>query len=235
LTEKEVFDMVTGANKLKVVLDVDTHLEIHVGVIVNHLGPVLGTLSIPTTAQGYQQLEECVAGCIELHLEGQSQPTVGLYLTLRLLAKRWRHLSEELKQLDTALERLVKATAPQLVEKFGVSPHTAATLPVTAGDNPERLPNEGTFAALCGVSPLEASSGKLVRHRLNRGGNRQANNALWTIAMVRMRSPIKTPKQWSNSRRSCFPKDSISSTKLVISRCLKLPSLSNFDCSNVQA
>ena len=58
---------------------------------------------------------------------------------------------------------------------------------VAAGDNPERLRSEASFAALCGTSPIEASSGRTVRHRLNRGGNRQANNALWRIAMVRLR------------------------------------------------
>ncbi|WP_156826869.1 transposase, partial [Kushneria aurantia] len=82
--------------------------------------------------------------------------------------------------------------APGLVTRFGVGAQTAATLLVTAGDNPERLRNDAALAALCGVSPLEASSGKVIRHRLNRGGDRQANNALWTIAMVRMRSEPRT-------------------------------------------
>jgi len=77
-------------------------------------------------------------------------------------------------------------------QQFGVGPNTAATLLSVAGDNPERLRSEAALAALCGVNPLEASSGKTVRHRLNRGGNRAANNALWTIAMVRMRSDPRT-------------------------------------------
>lgn len=63
---------------------------------------------------------------------------------------------------------------------------------VTAGDNPTRLHKESSFAALCGVNPLEASSGKTQRHRLNRGGSRDANNALWTIALIRMRSDPRT-------------------------------------------
>ncbi|GED23878.1 IS110 family transposase [Halomonas halmophila] len=79
-----------------------------------------------------------------------------------------------------------------MVTRFSVGAQTAATLLVTAGDNPERLRNDAALAALCGVSPLEASSGKVIRHRLNRGGDRQANNALWTIAMVRMRSEPRT-------------------------------------------
>ena len=74
----------------------------------------------------------------------------------------------------------------------GVGPQTAAVLIAVAGDNPERLRNEAALAALCGVSPLQASSGKTTRHRLNRGGDRSANDALWTIAMVRMRSDLRT-------------------------------------------
>jgi transposase len=69
---------------------------------------------------------------------------------------------------------------------------TAAILLSVAGDNPERLKSEAALASLCGVNPLPASSGKTVRHRLNRGGSRVANNALWTIAMVRMRSDART-------------------------------------------
>lgn len=136
--------------------------------------------------------EECVAGCAQLNLDGISPVAQGLYLALRLLAQRWQQLTMELQQLDTALEQLTQATAPQLLARFGVGPYTAATLLVVAGDNPERLHSEAALAALCGTSPLEASSGKVRRHRLNRGGDRQANNALWTITMVRMRSDERT-------------------------------------------
>ena len=76
--------------------------------------------------------------------------------------------------------------APELVELVGVGPDTAALLLVAAGDNPSRLRNEATWAKLCGVAPLEASSGKVTRHRLNRGSDRQANHALWRIVMTRM-------------------------------------------------
>jgi transposase len=79
-------------------------------------------------------------------------------------------------------------TTLRLLARFGVGPQTAATLRVTAGDNPTRLRDESAMVALCGVGLLSASSGKVCRHRLNRGGEHQANNALWTIAMVRMRS-----------------------------------------------
>ena len=136
--------------------------------------------------------EQCVASCAELHQLGTSTHLIALTSTLRLLAKRWLLLKAELKELDSQLEQLTLAFAPNLREQFGVGPLTAAMLIVAAGDNPERLRSEAALAALCGVNPLQASSGKTARHRLNRGGNRQANNALWTIALVRMRSEPRT-------------------------------------------
>ena len=101
-------------------------------------------------------------------------------------------LGERAGELDAALEQLTKRVGHRLLAQFGVGPQTAATLLVTAGDNADRLRSEAALAALCGVSPLEASSGKTTRHRLNRGGDRAANNALWTISMVRMRSDPRT-------------------------------------------
>jgi transposase len=135
---------------------------------------------------------ECVANCARLRSLGNTPMLQTLAITLRLLAKRWLALNEELKSLDAMLEKLTDQHARRLRQRFGVGPHTAAILVTVAGDNPERLKNEAALAALCGTSPLQASSGKTVRHRLNRGGNRSANNALWTIAMVRMRSDPRT-------------------------------------------
>jgi transposase len=109
--------------------------------------------------------------------------------TLRLLAKRWLTLAEELKALDAILDSLTSQHAKRVRERFGVGPQTDAVL---VGANPERLKNEAALAALCGTSPLQALSGKTGRHRLNRSGDRSANNALWTIAMVRMRSDPRT-------------------------------------------
>ena len=146
-------------------------------------------------------------------------PTVSVALAsvqtaLRLLAKRWTVLNEELCELDAKLARLTKKAAPRLLDRFGVGPQTAATLLVAAGDNPTRLHSEAALAALCGTSPLQASSGKTQRHRLNRGANRQANNALWTIAMVRMRSDART-RQYVERRTG----EGLS--KKEIHRCLK--------------
>jgi transposase len=97
---------------------------------------------------------------------------------LRSVARRYEALSEEIAELEAHLERLVAQVAPQLVSLPGIGTDSAATLLIVAGDNPERLKSEASFASLCGVSPIEASSGKVVRHRLNRGGNREANRAL---------------------------------------------------------
>lgn len=135
---------------------------------------------------------KCVAACAALPHDTVSATLASLQTALRLLAKRWTVLNDELHELDATLARLTKKAAPRLLTRFGVGPQTAATLLVTAGDNPTRLHSEAALAALCGTNPLQASSGKVHRHRLNRGGDRQANNALWTIAMVRMRSDART-------------------------------------------
>jgi|SRR5437879_2856513 len=90
--------------------------------------------------------------------------------------------------LDAMLERLPSQHAKRLREQFGVGLRTAAVLIAVAGDNPERLRSETALAALCGARPLQVSSRKRTRYRLNRGGDRSANNALWTIAIILMRS-----------------------------------------------
>ena len=105
---------------------------------------------------------------------------------LGTLGRRAVALGEEGKRLDVLIARLVDKVAPELVELVGFGPHTAALLLIAAGDNPSRLRSEATWAKLCGVAPLEASSGKVTRHRLNRGGDRQANHALWRIVLTRM-------------------------------------------------
>jgi transposase len=111
---------------------------------------------------------------------------------LKILARRAVALEEEIDELDEILDGLVVRTAPDLVASPGVGTDTASALLVAAGDNPERLRNEATFAHLCGTSPLDASSGKQQRHRLNRGGDRQANSALWRIVITRMSHDPRT-------------------------------------------
>ncbi len=107
-------------------------------------------------------------------------------LSLRTLGRQRQMLAADLKSLEVELEQLTTEANPGLRQVPGVGPIVAATLLVTVGDNPERMTSEATFAALCGVSPVPASSGKTVAMRLNRGGNRQANSALFRIALVRM-------------------------------------------------
>lgn len=136
--------------------------------------------------------EDCVNRCSRARCLGTAPLLQPLMATLRLLARRWLALKAEIKVLDAELEHLTSQHASRLRQKFGVGAQTAAVLVCVAGDNPERLKSEAALAALCGVSPLQASSGKTKRHRLNRGGDRSANNALWTIAMVRMRSDPRT-------------------------------------------
>jgi transposase len=109
------------------------------------------------------------------------------------LAHRIQALDREIAELDVMIEALLSAFAPELLARFGVGPDTAATLLVTAGDNPERLHSEAAWAHLCGVAPIPASSGKSTgRVRLDRGGDRQANGALWRIVMVRIAHDPRT-------------------------------------------
>jgi transposase len=133
---------------------------------------------------------------------------------MRSVARRYQALSEEIAELDAHLHRLVAKAAPGLTSLPAIGTHHAATLLVLAGDNPERLNSEASFASLCGVSPVEASSGKVVRHRLNRGGNRDANRALHMICVVRMGSDERT-------RRYVARRTAEGKSKWEIMRCLK--------------
>ncbi|WP_312869121.1 IS110 family transposase [Amycolatopsis pithecellobii] len=112
--------------------------------------------------------------------------------TLRLLACRIDRLSQEIADLNAQIAAVLADHNPAMLNTYGVGPDTAATLLIAAGDNPERLRSEASFAALCGVSPVEASSGRTQRHRLNRGGDRQANSALRSIVLVRLRWDQRT-------------------------------------------
>lgn len=123
---------------------------------------------------------------------GRTDVVATTKLALPILARRALALEEEVVQIDRVLKDLVKQTAPDLCAVHGVGTDVASALLVAVGDNPERLKNEATFAKLCGVSPLDASSGKQERHRLNRGGDRQANAALRHIVLTRMVSDPRT-------------------------------------------
>jgi transposase len=115
-----------------------------------------------------------------------TSPTAAAMLAMRVLAHRYQALDAELTALDHERDRLTATAAPALLARFGVGPDTASALLVAAGDNPGRLRSEAAFSMLCGSSPIQASSGKITRHRLNRGGDRQANAALYRIVVVRL-------------------------------------------------
>ena len=143
------------------------------------------------------ELRERLAGEHKLHLIGAcaglttseipSTPEEAVSIAVKSLAERCLQLDAETKALDRQIEALTAHACPALRQVYGVGPDSAATLLVALGDNPERIGSDAAFAKLCGVSPIEASSGKTVRHRLNRGGNRDANRALHVICVVRLR------------------------------------------------
>ena len=123
---------------------------------------------------------------------GSDPVTFATKTALSTLGRRVLALDEEKEHLDRLLAELVEATAPSLLDVFGVGVDTAATLLTTVGDNPGRIVSEAAFAHLCGVAPIPASSGKVNRLRLNRGGDRQANSALWGVVITRMRNDPRT-------------------------------------------
>lgn len=143
-----------------------------------------------------------------------TSPSAAAKTAIASVARRIEHLDTEITALDEQLGALVAATAPRLLARHGVGVHTAGALLVAAGDNPQRLAHEHSFAALCGTSPVEVSSGKRQRHRLNTGGDRDANSALWRIVIVRMATDPATKAYVA--RRVAQGR-----TKKEIIRCLK--------------
>ena len=142
-------------------------------------------------------------------------PTAAAKHTLRALARRWIALAEEIAVHDRHLDRLTTETSPTLREGFGVGAGTAAQMLILFGDNPDRIRSEAAFAKLCGACPLPASSGRTTgRHRLNRGGHRQANAALYRAVIVRIR--FHQPTVAYVARRTADGR-----TRREIIRCLK--------------
>ena len=147
-------------------------------------------------------------------LERVHEPLQAAKLALRSLARRIQILDEEITTLDEQIELLVRTAAPHTTQLLGISTGHAGQLLLTAGQNIERLGGEASFAALCGASPIPASSGRTTRHRLNYGGDRDANRALHMIAVCRLRYCPRTRAY--TKRRTAEGK-----TKLEIIRCLK--------------
>ena len=155
-----------------------------------------------------------ITRCKSFRPGGMDGPMAAAKYALRSLARRHCQLGKEIKGLEVELERLTRKISPSLVDSFGIGPDTAATLLIAAGSNPDRLHSEAAFASLCGVNPIPASSGKTNRHRLNRGGHRQANAALHRIVVVRLRHDPRT--QAYMHRRT---KEGMSKAEVI--RCLK--------------
>lgn len=143
-----------------------------------------------------------------------ADPTEGTKAAMRTLARQHQALTVDLDELRSQLDALTVRANPALRDAVGVGADVASILLIAAGDNPDRLSSDAALAALCGASPVEASSGKTVRHRLNQGGNRQANHALWRIAMVRLTCDPPT-RAYAERRRGQ------GKTTREITRCLK--------------
>jgi len=163
---------------------------------------------------GSVNTEQLVAVAARFHRCHPDTPTAAARLTLRTLARRWQDLDDEIMMLDAHLDELTAEAAPTLRAINGVGPQNAAALLAAAGDNPDRLRSAASFAALCGTSPIDASSGRQQRHRLNRGGDRQANCALYYIVMSRLRWHQQTKNYMSRRLADGH-------TRKEVIRCLK--------------
>jgi len=130
---------------------------------------------------------EQIATCARFHAKDLTDPGRATRLALRRLARRIGHLTAEIDDAERDLTELIDELAPKLLAEPGVGPLSAAQLLITAGDNSDRMTSPASFAALCGTTPIPVSSGKTNRHRLDRGGDRQANSALHTIVLSRLR------------------------------------------------
>jgi transposase len=152
--------------------------------------------------------------CAALRPGAVVDPTTAAKHTLRAIARRWLALHAEIKIHEKVLAKLTGELVPELVAVFGIGPNVAAEMLIVAGDNPDRVRSEPAFARLCGVTPIPASSGMTTRHRLNRGGHRQANSALCRTVIVRLQH--HQPTQAYYQRRTAEGR-----TKAEIIRCLK--------------
>lgn len=162
---------------------VDTHADSHWLCVLDWRGRKVLSRQFPADAAGYEALAGAIAAAGEpacIAMEGTSSYGAG----------QWAAARDAALDMERAIEASLEENCPALLAMYGCGPVSAAKLAVAAGDNPGRLRSEASFAAICGACPIPASSGKTVRHRLNRGGDRQANSALHEIARQRvMRDP----------------------------------------------
>jgi transposase len=211
---------------------VDTHAGTHVAAALDPVGGLLGVREFPATAAGYSRAlvltgpddlrtrfarhtpAALITGLASLRPRTGDVAGHATRIALRELGRRARFLDGQLQRLDELIVPLVTAHAPGLLALYGVGPRTAALLLITAGDHPGRLRSEAAWAHLCAAAPIPASSGKVTRHRLNPGGDRQANHALWRIVFTRLGSDPRTRAY--AERRTAEGK-----SKAEIIRCLK--------------
>ncbi len=161
-------------------------------------------------------VKQLIATCASLRPDqtDAATPVTAVKIALRSLARRHQQLSVEIVDLDDILQPLVAAINPTLLTAHGVGADVAGQLLVTAGENHDRLKSEAAFAMLCGVAPIPASSGRTTRHRLNRGGDRQANCALYRVVLSRLRWDPHT-RAYAERRT----KEGMSKKEII--RCLK--------------
>ena len=201
-----------------VVVSVDTHKHVHAAIALSGLGARLGTITVPASLEGYRELEAwaCSFGIVGTGSYGAglaragrararrrrgeppqppAAPPAGQERPARRGERRPCRAGrpghgppEERHEHGRAVDALTDACAPGLKRAHGIATGTAAEMLILVGDNSERIRSEAAFAKLCGTCPVPASSGKTTRHRLNRGGNRQANAALYRVVITRMRS-----------------------------------------------
>ena len=139
-------------------------------------------------------------------LSGYKDIATAYKIAFKSLARRYIELHEEIADLDIMMNAIVDELAPEFIEQKAIGYVTTSQLLITLGDNPERMKSEASFAALCRMSPIPASSGKTNRHRLNRGGDKAANNALHIIAILRLRTDQRTQNRLKNEPLKVFLK-----------------------------
>jgi transposase len=178
---------------------------------LNQLQAAIVTLDPPLR----QELAQLRCAALIRSLAARRRPQLA---ALGRLAKRCELLAQELAEVDAELGELIGTLCPQLLREHGVGPVCAAQLLVSAAQ-PQRLQSEASFAALAGVSPVEASSGAIKRHRLNRGGDRQLNWALHMTALSRIRNHPETRRYYRQLQlRGKTKREAIRCVKRVVAR-----------------
>lgn len=181
---------------------------------INSIKGLLSTAPEPIRAKYSAMKTEDMMSSLARRRSRGDEVEEAIFASLRMLARIWMEAREQAGDAEKRIGAILSEHAPALLSADGCGPISGAVLAVAAGDNPDRMKSEASFAALCGVSPVEASSGKVARHRLNRGGNRQANCAIHRIVVSRMATDEKTREYVAKRTRE-------GKTKREIMRCLK--------------